>query len=166
MNWTAQTPQTIALLLTVLAVLVCIALVVLDRRSALTSEPPPAVLGWSGDRVGVHRRWVAAAVWVVAAALLVGFAWALVAAIAAALLIVRVGRPRLAGFVAVGVLAAVAAVVIVIVLREHPLPNGAWPVRFERLHRVGLFAAVSLLIVLFSGDDRQRAADTPSGAAP
>ena len=166
MNWTAQTPQTIALLLTVLAVLACIALVVLDRRSALTSEPPPAVLGWSGDRVGVHRRWVAAAVWVVAAALLVGFAWALVAAIAATLLIVRVGRPRLAGFVAVGVLAAVAAVVIVIVLREHPLPNAAWPVRFERLHRVGLFAAVSLLIVLFSGDDRPRAADTPNGAAP
>ena len=155
MNWTAQTPQTIALLVSALTVLVCIALVLLDRRSALIAEPPPAALGWSGDRIEGHRRWVAAAVWVVAAALLVGLGWALVAAIAAALLILRVGRPRLAGFLAVGLLGAIAAVVIVIVLREHPLPNAAWPVRFERLHRVGLFAAVSLLIVLFSGDDPQ-----------
>ena len=82
--------------------------------------------------------------WVVAAALLVGLGWALVAAIAGGLLIVRAGRPRLAGFVAVGLLAAIAAVVIAIVLREHPLPNAAWPVRFERWHGVGLFAAVSL----------------------
>ena len=67
------------------------------------------------------------------------------------------GRPRLAGFVAVGLLAAIAAVVIVIVLREHPLANAAWPVRFERWHGVGLFAAVSLLIVLFSGDGQPSA---------
>ncbi len=157
MHWTAQRPQMIALLLTGLTLLVCLALVLLDRKSAITAEPAPAVLGWSGDRVGVRRRWVAAAVWVVAAALLVGFGWALVAAIAGGLLIVRVGRPRLAGFVAVGLLAAIAAVVIVIVLREHPLPNAAWPVRFERWHGVGLFAAVSLLIVLFSGDGQPSA---------
>ena len=157
MHWTAQRPQMIALLLTGLTLLVCLALVLLDRKSAITAEPAPAVLGWSGDRVGVRRRWVAAAVWVVAAALLVGFGWALIAAIAGGLLIVRAGRPRLAGFVAVGLLAAIAAVVIVIVLREHPLPNAAWPVRFERWHGVGLFAAVSLLIVLFSGDGQPSA---------
>ena len=37
------------------------------------------------------------------------------------------------------------------------MANAAWPVRFERWHGLGLFAAVSLLIVLFSGDGQPSA---------
>jgi hypothetical protein len=54
-------------------------------------------------------------------------------------------RPRLAGLVTVGILAFSAAVVVYVVRTDQPFPNAGWPVRFDWLHGLGLFAAVSLL---------------------
>jgi hypothetical protein len=55
------------------------------------------------------------------------------------------GRPRLAGLVTLGILAFNAVVIAYVVRTDQPFPNAGWPVRFEWLHHLGLFAAVSLL---------------------
>jgi arabinofuranan 3-O-arabinosyltransferase len=77
-------------------------------------------------------------------------------------LLIVLGRPRAVGWLTVGILAVMGAVVIRVVRSEHPYPDAGWPVRFEWLHGLGLFAAVSLAIVAFSGrripprDDTER----------
>jgi arabinofuranan 3-O-arabinosyltransferase len=109
-----------------------------------------------------RRRWVAGAVWVGAAALLVGPGWALVAAVPALVLVGYLGRPRLAGLVTVGILVTTGAVIADVVRTERPWPNAGWPARFEWLHGLGLFAAVSLGIVAFAGPGRRQVAP-PAG---
>ena len=98
--------------------------------------------------------------WVVLAAVLVGPGWALVAAIAAAVLVVWLGRPRLAGLVTIGILAVIGAVIVRVVRTERPWPDAGWPVRFEWLHGLGLFAAVSLAVTLAAVTPRR---GTPVG---
>jgi arabinofuranan 3-O-arabinosyltransferase len=93
-------------------------------------------------------RWVTSAVWVVLAAVLIGPGWALAAAVAAAVLVVALGRPRLAGLVTIGILVVIGAVVVRVVRTERPWPDAGWPVRFEWLHGLGLFAAVSLAVTV------------------
>ena len=87
---------------------------------------------------------------------LVGPGWGLVAALAAAVLLVVLGRPRAVGWMSVGILVVMGAVVATVVRREHPYPDAGWPVRFEWLHGLGLFAAVSLAIVAFAGRRTER----------
>ena len=56
----------------------------------------------------------------------------------------------------VGILVVMGAVVARVVQHERPYPNAGWPVRFEWLHGLGLFAAVSLAIVAFAGRRTER----------
>ena len=111
-----------------------------------------------------------AAVWIVAAGLLVGPAWALVAAAGSAVLLALARRPRLAGLVTLGALAFLAAAIIWIQRTEQTAANAAWPARFDRVHSLGLFAAVSLLPAAAGWPwrrARQRpAADPPLDARP
>ena len=150
LRWTAQTPLTIALAVSAVGVLACIALVALDRRRlpAAAHSPPRFALGQ--PPVPRRVRWIAAVIWVVASALLVGPGWGVVAAFAAAVLVVWLGRPRLAGVVTIAVLVVMGAVVVRVVQTERPLPDAGWPARFEWLHPLGAFAAVSLLITIVS----------------
>ncbi|MGI9052113.1 MAG: alpha-(1-_3)-arabinofuranosyltransferase domain-containing protein [Ilumatobacteraceae bacterium] len=172
MRWTAQTPQTIALLVTAGFVLACIALIVADRRSTAPVFAQPARFAFHERPVGPRTRWVASGVWVVAAALLVGIGWAMIAALCARVLIVYLGRPRLAGLVTIGLLAIIGVVVVRVVQRERPFPDAGWPAEFEWLHGVGLFAAVTLIVAAFAGSrsGRQVALSTsapePVDAAP
>ena len=96
-------------------------------------------------------RWVATASWVVAAALFIGPWWGVIAAVAAAPLVLLLGRPRLAGLVTIGVLLVSGAVVVHVVRTERPWPDAGWPRRFEWLHGLGLFAAVSLAVTIAAG---------------
>jgi arabinofuranan 3-O-arabinosyltransferase len=147
LRWTAQTPLNVALVLTVLAVLACIALAVLDRRRRAVPATVPAPRFAAGESPAPMRtRWVAAVAWVVAAALFVGLAWALVAAVAAAVLVIGLGRPRLAGLVTMGIVAVIGAVIVWVVHDERPWPDAGWPSRFAWLHGLGLFAAVALAV--------------------
>ena len=147
LRWTAQTPLNIALLLTVLAVLACIALAILDRRRLAAPAPVPAARFATRDSpVPMRIRWIAAVAWIVAAALFVGWGWALVAAAAAAVLVVGLGRPRLAGLVTMGIVTFIGAVIVWVVHDERPWPDAGWPARFEWLHGLGLFAAVALAV--------------------
>jgi arabinofuranan 3-O-arabinosyltransferase len=152
MQWTAQGPQTIAMLISALGILGCFAIAALDRRSSATAAVPVARFATGEGQLPDRTRWIAAGVWVVAAALLVGVGWALLAAVAGAVLIVHLGRPRLAGFVTVGLLVVIGLVVARVVQRERPFPNAGWPARFEWLHGLGLFAAVTLIVSAFGGD--------------
>ncbi len=64
------------------------------------------------------------------------------------MLLVGLGRPRLAGLVTMGIVAVIGAVIVWVVLDERPFPNAGWPARFEWLHGLGLFAAVSLVVTI------------------
>ena len=57
-------------------------------------------------------------------------------------------RVRLAGVVAIGAMAYVAYTVVDTVRTEHPDATPLFPGRFEDLHHLGLFAAVSLAVTL------------------
>ncbi len=151
MQWTAQGPQMIALIISAIGILGCFALAALDRRRSPAAVVPAARFATGEGPLPERTRWIAAAVWVVAAALLIGVGWALLAAVAAAVLIVHLGRPRLAGFVTIGLLAVMGLVVVRVVQRERPFPNAGWPARFEWLHGLGLFAAVTLVVAAFAG---------------
>jgi arabinofuranan 3-O-arabinosyltransferase len=145
LHWTSQRPLTVALVLSGLAVLAAIALAVLDRRRAPLPEyalPRPDFPGAPAPRPALIAG---AVVWVAAAGLLVGPAWMLAAAVGSAVVLAVLRRPRLAGVVTMGILAFSAVVVVYVVRTDQPFPNAGWPVRFDRLHNLGLFAAVSLL---------------------
>ena len=158
MQWTAQGPQTIALLISAVGVLGCFAIAALDRRCTATAAVPVARFATGEAPVPDRTRWIAAGVWVVATAVLVGVGWALLAAVAGAVLIVHLGRPRLAGVLTIGLLVVIGLVVVRVVQREHPFPNAGWPARFEWLHGLGLFAAVTLVVSAFAGDRRRAVA--------
>jgi arabinofuranan 3-O-arabinosyltransferase len=147
LRWTVQTPLNIALVLTVLAVLACIALAVLDRRRVALSASPAAEFEFPGPRQSVRAALVTGGLWAVATLLLVGPGFALLAIVGAAALVV-VRRPRLVGLVTIGILVTIGAVIVWVVRDERPWPDGGWPVRFEWLHGWGMFAAVTLAVTL------------------
>ncbi len=148
--WTAQRPLTIALVLTVLSVLACIGLVVVDRRPLVAPASASPRFAVGEPPLPIRRRWIASAAWVAGAAVLVGPGWGLVAAVASAVLVLGLGRPRLAGLVTMGILTVIGAVIVDVVRTERPWPDAGWPVRFEWLHGLGLFAAVSLAVIGFA----------------
>jgi arabinofuranan 3-O-arabinosyltransferase len=149
-RWTAQTPLDVALLLTLIAVLACIVLAVVDRRRDVVLAPAEPDFEFPGRRQALRPLLVAGGAWIVAAVLLVGPVWALLAAVGTAALVV-VRRPRLVGIVTLGILAVIGAVMVWVVRDEHPFPDAGWPARFEWLHGWGLFAAVTLLVTLVAG---------------
>jgi arabinofuranan 3-O-arabinosyltransferase len=153
-RWTAQRPLDIALVLTVVAVLACIALAVVDRRRTVPDTVPVAALEFPGGRTPRPILVGAGLAWVVLAVLLVGPRWGLLALLGAAALVAS-GRPRLAGLVTAGIVATIGAVIVWVVRDERPWPDAGWPVRFEWLHRWGLFAAVTLLVTVAAGLDRR-----------
>ena len=111
---------------------------------------PPATFALGEPAVPMRVRWIAAAVWVVAAMLFVGPGWGLVAAVAAGVLVLIAGRPRLAGAVTMAIVGLIGIVMVRVVQTERPWPDAGWPSRFEWLHDLGLFAAVSLALVGFA----------------
>ena len=163
LHWTSQRPLTIAIVLSGLAVLAAIALAILDRRR----QPLPVYalprLGFPGAAAPRPALVAGAVVWVAAAGLLVGPAWMLAAAVGSTIVLGVLRRPRLAGVVTVGILAFSAVVVVYVVRNDQPFPNAGWPVRFDWLHGLGLFAAVSLLPAAAGWPRRPRPASAGSG---
>lgn len=173
LRWTAQTPLTVALVLTALFVLVCIALAAGAGRR-LDNDPDDsdetARLEWIGLRTPRKVSGVAAVVWTVGATVLVAPIWGIAGAVGGAGLVV-LGRPRFAGYAALAMLGFVGASVVTVVARERPYPDAGWPARFEHLHELGLFAAVSLAVAAFAagaaGTDQSVSRDRrSSGGTP
>ncbi len=147
-SWTAQRGLTWALLLTVLATLVAAVFAVRDLR---LREAGHVVVGaasrwWApDDPLPAHAAWATAVSWTVLAALLVDPGWALWGALAGSA-VVLTRRRRLPESTALASLLVVAVVVLVRERRVAPLPNGGWPMTFESVHQLGMFAIVSLLV--------------------
>ena len=155
--WTAQGPLDIALAVSLAVVVMAVVLAVADRR-----RPPPskrtAPASWLlvGASDGLARSAVAAAAWVVGAALFVTpryAAWGLLGGVA----LVAARRVRVAGVVAITALGYIAYEVVETVRTEHPDPTPLFPGRFEQLHHLGLFAAVSLAVTLLARARRRPA---------
>ena len=72
-------------------------------------------------------------------------------------MVVALGRPRLAGVLTMGIIAVMGLVVVRVVQTERPWPDAGWPARFEWLHALGAFAAVSLLVTIVTGPRRDAA---------
>jgi hypothetical protein len=139
---------------------------VLDRRRRSDGvRVRPARFEFPGRPAPRPALVAGAAVWIVAAGLLVGPVWALAAAVGSAVVLALARRPRLAGLVTLGALAFIAAAIVWIVRTEQPGPYAGWPARFDRLHTLGLFAAVSLLPAA-TGWPRWRRGRRSDGAPP
>jgi len=149
-EWIAQRPVTVATVMSMLTVgglLAALLWAATRRRSPdrgdLDATAHEAVLGLSVLTIG----------YVVVTALVVDPAGGLAAAAIAALgwlLIEYTGRSRVVvgqatALAALAALTAMLCVVVVIVWREQPEPNLAWPLRFERWHRPVLVALLTLV---------------------
>lgn len=156
MSWTAQRPVTIGLALSLLSVLGLVALVVLDRRrggsaSTTTNAARPVLMpagaNWS------RSAGVATVVSTVgASALLIGWGWALTAAVALVPAVI-LRRPRIAGWIGVTIVLGVGAIVTEVVRSERPYPNAGWPLRFEWLHGWTLLGVVLITCATLFADD-------------
>ncbi|MBA3289451.1 MAG: hypothetical protein H0U21_15790 [Acidimicrobiia bacterium] len=153
-RWTAQRPLTLALVVSVLAILACLLLVAVDRRTVPVPGAPGARFDTLRRRDDLRTCVAAAGTWILGAVFFVGPAWG-VAAAAGGLLVLLTRRPWLAGLVSLGIIAFVGAVITSVVRDERPFPDAGWPVRFEWLHGWGLFAAASLSAVALADWSRR-----------
>jgi arabinofuranan 3-O-arabinosyltransferase len=156
-RWTVQRRLTIALIASLLAALVAIALIVRDRQTIDTRpdmRAPAAAPAWSWfpPLWTRDRSLVAAAAWIVFSGLLIGPPWALWGAVAAA---VALGnrRQRLGELTALACLIVVGSIVVLSEVRNSPFPNGEWPTMFNSVHGIGMFAVVSILVGALVADD-------------
>jgi arabinofuranan 3-O-arabinosyltransferase len=144
-GWTAQRPLNAAIAVSVAAAFVALTLAVVDRarRRPLERRALPQWATLQSD--GLRRSLVAGAAWVILAGLLVdpGWAWWGLAGGAA---VVATRRIRLAGLVAVAAIVRIAVDVVTTVRTDHPPATPGFPLLFEDLHHLGLFAAVSVAI--------------------
>jgi arabinofuranan 3-O-arabinosyltransferase len=155
-----------------LGVLVCIALIVLDRRRVAVEdadEPRPAPV-WGRPTNGSPYRWTSAATLstisaTVVGALVIAPAWGLVCGVVAFLACFVLRRPRLLGWAALVVVAVMAAVMVRRVTSLHPFANAGWPGRFEDLHRPGM-AVIVLLFASAIATIRPAAPDPPAPDGP
>ena len=157
-EWTAQRRLTIALITSLLVALLATALMILDRRRAgtvtATVATEVAAPTWSSSPTLMSRRrsLVAAALWIVFSAALIGLSWAFWGAVAA-LVVLYTRRARLAELTAWSCLLVVAGIVLVSESRNAPFPNGGWPTTFASAHGIGMFAVVAILVAALVADD-------------
>jgi hypothetical protein len=144
-GWTAQPPVNAAIAVSIAAAFVAVVLAVTDHP-----RPRPCPTGraarlarWRSD--GLRRSVVAALTWVVLAGLFVepGWAWWGLAGGAA---LVATRRIRLASLVAVAAIVWIAVDVVTTVHRDSPPATPAFPLLFDDLHNLGLFAAVAVAV--------------------
>ncbi|HYN31518.1 MAG TPA: hypothetical protein VES40_02750, partial [Ilumatobacteraceae bacterium] len=157
-SWTAQRPLNIAFALSGLAVLLALGLVVVDRRRADDADAnlrAPSLASWS-DRAERRAAVLTVGVGVVATALLVGWAWALVALLLGVPGIL-LRRNRLLAAIGAGLVLGASVVVIAVVRTDRPFPGAGWPIRFEWLHGWTLLGVVLLTVsTLFATDAKRR----------
>jgi hypothetical protein len=165
--WRAQRAQTIALVLSGLAALGCLVLSARGRKLEEPSSSTQVVPCASRPQLGRYPAAMTGFVWALVALLLVGPEGLLFGAVAGASIAIT-RRRDLPALVTIATVAAIGAYVVVGERRWMPLPNGGWPIQFERVHELGAFAVVSLLIAAVLADDAtgDAAADFPTTDHP
>lgn len=143
-RWTAQAPLDVAIAVSVASAFVAVVLIVTDRRRRrVPAASAPRWARLTDD--GLRRSIAAGALWVALAALFVDGGWALWGLAGGAIVVVT-RRIRLAGLVAVAAVGRIAVDVVITVWRDAPPATPGFPLLFEDLHRLGLFAAVALAV--------------------
>jgi arabinofuranan 3-O-arabinosyltransferase len=152
MTWPPQRGIDLALVLTAVAVLACVALIVWDRRRrdpALTPTAP--AVAWPLPRASTRSALASAAVLVVVSGLAIAPLWAAIALVPA-LLVVLLRRPVVLGVGSAALAAVLGAIVVRRVLEHRYFLNAGWTSYFEDLHRPGMFVVVLLLAACIGHD--------------
>jgi arabinofuranan 3-O-arabinosyltransferase len=150
-TWRPQRLQVAAISVSLAVALLAVFLVVrrrVDDDGRRTSSPP--VWSWDGSP-STAPGWVIVVTWTVVVGSLAGPWWALVGAFGG-LATARFRRVPVAASTSLAALGVVAAAVVVSEARNSPLPDGGWPVAFERFHWVGMFAFAALAVSALTDD--------------
>ncbi|MEY2754516.1 MAG: hypothetical protein RJB65_874, partial [Actinomycetota bacterium] len=148
LDWTAQGGVDLGLLVSAIAVVLCLVVLVRTRRPT-TPDPAPGV--GTAPRADRRRAGIAAGAAVVATAAATSLPVAALALVALVPAVVF-ARPRIASLLAwAGVSAAAAAVVARQVVRA-PAASPLWPLAAERLHRPVLMAVIVVAAMAWADD--------------
>ena len=159
-RWSAQRTLTVAVGLTVVAIVACAVLVVLAHFRRRRDEPDI-----ERDVASVRRRAtpltrpaaiVGGVVWVASSFLLIGPWGAFWGAVGGAALVVT-GRRLLPALAAMSTVAAVGGYVVVVERSEMFRADGGWPDRFSSMHSFGMFAVACIVTAVVLADDATRA---------
>ena len=167
MTWKPQTALNLALGLSAVAIVGCLALVWLGRRARSVALPAERVVVERHLLAPVSRRaaLIVAPVTLVAATLLISWTFALAGVVLAALVLIT-RRPVL-GALAAAVLAAGLGLIIWYRQRvDLYFVNAGWPGHFEDLHRWGLLVVVLLLTSVIVTPATDPARPRPVDGAP
>ena len=157
MKWDPQRTMWIGMALAALSVLLCVALVLLDRKRAEMAVADAPVPQWPPQAVDGRRAIVAAAALVVLAFLTISPKYAVIAAVVGVVIVV-IRRPVIAGAASLVLMSGLAALIVRRQLRYRLVANPSWPAAFDDLHRLGLLVVVLLLASTLVDDcpDQQR----------
>jgi arabinofuranan 3-O-arabinosyltransferase len=156
MRWTPQRTMWAGLILAALGMIACAALVWRGRADGeLPSIDPPRALWPPAPRTSTRRAVVAGGVLVVASALCISPKYGAIAAVLAAA-VVLLRRPALAGWLSLGLIAGLAALIVRRQLRYDLVASPSWPAAFDDLHRFGLLAVVLLLTATIVDESPRR----------
>ena len=147
-GWTAQRPLNAAIAVSLAAAFVALVLAITDRPRrprGLVADRRTLPRWATLQSDGLRRSIVAAVTWVVLAGLFVDREWALWGLVGGAA-VVATRRIRLAGLVAAATIGWIAVDVVTTVRRDHPPATPGFPLLFEDLHHLGLFAAVAVAV--------------------
>ena len=169
LQFAGQRTLVIGLVLTGLGLLLCIALIVFDKRrtDVEPADPPTAIRLW-GPPTDSPYRWTSPAtsstiVAAVAGTLVIAPLWGLICALITFSGCFILRRPRVTGYAAVAIGAYIGLVMIRRVTSLHPFANAGWPGEFEDLHRLGM----SVIVLLVAGTIGSfRARPTPATPTP
>jgi len=166
LRWTPQRWIWGAIAATIGALLVCLALILLDRRraSADGTEPPALAPPWRADARRHHLVWVTATI---ASAFVVSPSWGLVA-LAVSLPLVVVRRSALVGLVGLVGLVAITADLVQYQRIEDPAAGFGWVQNVAPDHRAAFAMVILVVAATLPGHARRGPpnTDTPAvGAA-
>ena len=162
LGFRGQTALTLGLVLSGLGVLVCLGLVVADRKRRDGWEPdiPAMAVLWghrtTGSPYGLRTpALISTAVATVAGIIVITPLWGLICGMLAFACCFVLRRPRLLGYIAVGVATYIGVVMVRRVSTLHPFANAGWPGVFEDLHHLGLTVIVLLVSAVVSHRSRR-----------
>ena len=144
MKWAPQRTMRIGLGLAALAVVLCAALIVIDRKRTEMAVAPPPVPQWPPRQVERRGSTLAAVALVALALLTISPKYAVLAAIVGVGIVV-IRRPMIAGVASLTLMCGLALLIVRRQLRYRLVANPSWPAAFDDLHRMGLLVVVLLL---------------------
>jgi hypothetical protein len=141
----------VGMTLAALAVLLCAALILIDRKQTEMAVAHAPVTQWPAQHVDRRPAIVVAVALVALAYLTISPKYAVIAAIVG-IGVVLVRRPMIAGVTSLALMSGLAALIVRRQLRYRLVANPSWPAAFDDLHRLGLLVVVLLLASTFVDD--------------